>query len=140
LSHLICADVDDLIFGRKQTLQTVIMASSEDTIDLPEIADEAEEIPAELLEELDRELARNAEANRMAKEREIEAKAARDRYKSDISMVDTYMFLNRHSFLPKIWAKNMNGLTVLEFGFSQNAIDPKLFFSGPSVPSSRWRL
>jgi len=46
-------------------------------VDLPELADE--EIPPELLEELERELARNAEANRLAKERELEAKAARDR-------------------------------------------------------------
>jgi len=46
-------------------------------VDLPEVADE--EIPPELLEELERELARNAEANRLAKERELEAKAARER-------------------------------------------------------------
>ena len=45
--------------------------------DLPELADE--EVPPELLEELERELARNAEANRLAKERELEAKAARER-------------------------------------------------------------
>ena len=46
-------------------------------VDLPEVADD--EIPPELLEELERELARNAEANRLAKERELEAKAARER-------------------------------------------------------------
>ena len=46
-------------------------------LDLPELSDE--EIPAELLEELEREIARNAEANRLAKEREMEAKAARER-------------------------------------------------------------
>ena len=46
-------------------------------VDLPELADD--EIPPELLEELERELARNAEANRLAKERELEAKAARER-------------------------------------------------------------
>ena len=46
-------------------------------LDLPELSDE--EIPPELLEELEREIARNAEANRLAKERELEAKAARER-------------------------------------------------------------
>ncbi len=52
-------------------------SSSEDVIDLPNLADE--EIPPELLEELDREIARNAEANRLAKESEREAKAAKER-------------------------------------------------------------
>lgn len=37
------------------------------------------EIPADLLEELHREIARNEEANRLAKEREREAKEARER-------------------------------------------------------------
>ena len=45
-------------------------------LDLPELSDE--EIPPELLEELEREIARNAEANRLAKERELEAKAPKE--------------------------------------------------------------
>ena len=54
--------------------------SSESGFNLVELEGlEGEEIPKELLEELDRELARNAEANRMAKEREKEALAARER-------------------------------------------------------------
>ena len=46
-------------------------------LDMSELSDE--EIPPELLEELEREIARNAEANRLAEERELEAKAARER-------------------------------------------------------------
>lgn len=38
-----------------------------------------DEIPEEILEELQREIARNEEANRLAKQREMEAKAARER-------------------------------------------------------------
>ena len=43
---------------------------------MSELSDE--EIPPELLEELEREIARNAEANRLAEERELEAKAAKE--------------------------------------------------------------
>ena len=38
------------------------------------------EIPAELLEELDREIARNTEANRIAKEKEKQAREAKERF------------------------------------------------------------
>ena len=38
-----------------------------------------EPVPQELLDELDREIARNAEANRLAKKRQEEAKDAQER-------------------------------------------------------------
>ena len=38
-----------------------------------------EPVPQELLDELDREIARNAEANRLAKKRQEEAKEAQER-------------------------------------------------------------
>jgi len=61
----------------KTDLKVDIPFKMAEFVDLPELADE--EVPPELLEELERELARNAEANRLAKERELEAKAARER-------------------------------------------------------------
>ena len=46
---------------------------------LQELENLGEEIPPELLEELNREIARNQEATRLAKEREVEAQEARKR-------------------------------------------------------------
>ncbi|XP_059091989.1 plectin-like [Tigriopus californicus] len=48
-----------------------------------------DEIPEDILEELQREIARNEEANRLAKQREVEAKAARDRAAQSKAMMST---------------------------------------------------